>query len=109
MIQIDLSGLALIPITVILGLLTYLAAKRSRYGYLANRWNSLMNTNVEEVDFYDSEKTRNYRTFNPQEKTKYFQHARMYWGFVEDVIRADYPVERLLGVRWTRFFGQVAK
>ena len=60
-----------------------------------------MNMNVDEPDFFNPEKTKEYQnTFDEKKKSKYFQHARMHWGFVEDVIRKDYPFER----RWIESF-----
>lgn len=85
----------LIIITIVLVLLGYTYDRSSRYSYLASRWNDLGNMNVDEPDFFNPEKTVEYQnTFDEKKKTKYCQHARMHWGFVEDAIRKDYLFER---------------
>ena len=83
-----------IAITIGLGFLAYIYNRASRYNYLATRWNELMNINIDEPDFFNPEKTREYAAFSEEKKLKYSQHARMYWGFVEDIIRKDYLFER---------------
>lgn len=96
-----MTDLGQIAITAIIGFLTYVYDRGNRYNYLAKRWNDLMNLNVDEPEFFDSQKTPEYNKFG-NKKAKYEQHARMYWGFVEDVIRNDYFFEillRILGVR----------
>ena len=47
----------------------------------------------DEPDFFNPEKTKDYKAFGEKKKFKYSQHARMYWGFVEDVVRKDYFFE----------------
>ena len=93
-----LGDLVPIAVAVVLGLLTYIYNRATRYNYLADRWNNLMNLNVDEPDFFDHRKTADYHTFAGKKRAKYCQHARMYWGFVEDAIRKDYSFERMLGV-----------
>jgi len=83
-------------IAIILGYLAWSYDRGRRYNYLADRWNTLMNMNQDMPDFFDSKKTKEYKTFdNVETCTKYHQYARMCWGFVEDVIRNDYSWERL--------------
>jgi len=95
MIQVD--NLLLAFITFFLGILTLIFDRDSRYRYLAGRWNDLMNLNTNEPDFFNPEKTEKYNTWEDDEKkVKYNQFARMYWGFVEDVIRKDNFIDRLL-------------
>jgi len=77
-------------------ILAYLYDRGRRYNYLADRWNTLMNMNINEWEFFDEEKTLNYKSLDLPKLIKYNQHARMYWGAVEDIVRNDYPFERLL-------------
>lgn len=49
-----------------------------------------MDLNNSEENFFDVEKTRSYKDLG----SAYHQHARMHWGFVEDVIRNDYSFEK---------------
>lgn len=83
-------------ILVIVGYMGWSYDRGRRYNYLADRWNVLMNMNIELSNFFDPEKTKEYETWDADDKTKYQQHARMYWGFVEDVIRNDYWWEKWL-------------
>lgn len=96
--MIQLGDILLAFVTIILGLMTYFYDRGSRYRYLAERWNELMNMNVDVPDFFDSKKTAYYKTWGEVQKAKYNQYARMYWGFIEDVIRKDNPFDRLLGL-----------
>ena len=78
-------------IVIILGYMAWSYDKGRRYNYLADRWNTLMNMNADMPDFFDAEKTKEYKTWNNKDNIiKYCQYARMCWGFVEDVIRTDY-------------------
>ncbi len=78
-------------VPIVLGVVGYLYDRGTRYNYLADRWNDLMNINVDKPDFFNPERTKNYDScFDKDKKTIYNQHARMHWGFVEDVIRNDH-------------------
>lgn len=80
-----------IIIAIIVGYIAWSYNRGRRYNYLADRWNVLMNINIGVPEFFDPEKTKEYETWVVKHtKTKYCQHARMCWGFVEDVIRNDY-------------------
>lgn len=80
-----------IIIAIVVGVLTYVYDRGRRYDYLADRWNTLMNMNSNVPEFFDREKTKEFKSwFIGKTYTKYHQHARMWWGFVEDVIRNDY-------------------
>jgi thiol-disulfide isomerase/thioredoxin len=100
----QMADLGQITLTVVLGFLTYVYDRGNRYNYLANRWNALMSINVDEDDFFDPQMTAKYKQF--KSKAKYEQHARMYWGFVEDVIRNDYFFERLFWILGVRSFSE---
>ena len=78
--------------------LTYFYDRGRRYNYLADRWNALMIMNIDEADFFDARKTTGYIRFSRSKKNKYSQHARVYWGAVEDIVRNDYHFERWFGM-----------
>lgn len=85
-----------IIIAIVLGYVAWSYDRGRRYNYLADRWNALMNMNADMPEFFDPEKTKEYKTwYKENTNTKYHQYARMCWGFVEDVIRNDYSWERL--------------
>jgi hypothetical protein len=77
-------------------LLTYVYDRGRRYNYLADRWNTIMALNIDVPDFFDPQKTRAYTEFELAQIVRYRQHARRYWGFVEDVIRNNYWFEPYL-------------
>lgn len=81
-------------IAIILGYLAWSYDRGRRYNYLAERWYILMNTNTDCPEFFDPNKTKEYKNFSDLKKTKYNQHARMYWAFVEDIYRNDYAFEK---------------
>jgi len=68
-----MSGWIQIVITIGLGLLAYIYNRTSRYNYLATRWNELMNMNTDEPDFFNPEKTKEYKVFDEKKKLKYSQ------------------------------------
>lgn len=77
-------------------ILAYSYDRGRRYNYLADRWNDLMSVNLDEPDFFDSAATVGYQNFERGKRTKYSQHARIYWGVVEDIVRNEYFFERRL-------------
>lgn len=91
-------GLFSIIVSIALLALGYIYNRSSRYNYLATRWNDLMNLNADEPNFFSPRETARYQSAFSDEKIKttYSQYARMYWGFVEDVIRQDCGVDRWL-------------
>lgn len=81
-----------IVLAIIGGYLTWIYDRATRYNYLAERWYNLIELNADMSEFFDSEKTKEYKSWsNEKTKTKYNQYARACWGFVEDIIRNDYP------------------
>ena len=78
--------------------LAYFYDRGRRYNYLADRWNALMMMNTDEPDFFEANKTIGYKRFARAKKNKYCQHARVYWGAVEDIVRNDYHFEQWLGI-----------
>ncbi|HXC28474.1 MAG TPA: hypothetical protein VNV38_11015 [Stellaceae bacterium] len=100
MTSASLLGLAFTLLGTIIAffalVLTYVYDRGRRYNYLADRWNAVMALNIDVPDFFDAASTTEYGKFDPTSAVKYRQHARRYWGFVEDVIRNNYWFERYL-------------
>lgn len=86
-----------IIITLVLGLLSWIYDRGRRYNYLAERWYNLMSTNDDVPEFFDPNVTKEYdKLFEGELNSKYNQHARMHWAFVDDVIGNDYFFEKWL-------------
>lgn len=62
-------------ITIVLGYFTWCYDRGRRHNYLAERWYILMNTNIDCPEFFDPNKTKEYKNFTDSIKTKYHQHA----------------------------------
>lgn len=86
-----------IIITIVLGLLSWMYDRGRRYNYLADRWYNLMSINDDMPEFFNPDMTKKYdKLFVMDRNSKYNQHARMYWAFVEDVVGNDRCFDKLL-------------
>lgn len=86
-----------IIITIVLGLVGWIYDRGRRYNYLADRWYNLMSINDDIPEFFDPNMTKKYdKLFVKDRNSKYNQHARMYWAFVEDVTGNDRCFDKLL-------------
>lgn len=95
--DLDLNIIITIIITIVLIVLGWIYDRGRRYNYLADRWYNLMSINDDIPEFFNPNMTKKFdKSFKGNRNSKYNQHARMYWAFVEDVKGNDHRFDKML-------------